>query len=814
VPRGARPGSIRRRLTLQVLLVGLVPLLLLAAVAALTVERAAGAFQRGLDASAHAMEQQLVAAGLVKAAEDLAARIDAYVAERVKDVKIWASAPPVVEAAVRGDALARQRGWPRYPELAGDEQAVARIEAEMRERRSLDPVPAATQYLRDQLAAWPTFRELFVTDRNGYNVAVSNPTSDFVQSDEEWWVRAWEHGVDIGGTTLNPRRARAGDEPTGARVVFDESAGVWSLAIAVRVDHPRTGQPVGVLKAVLDISAVQALATRVAATIPGADVKVVVAATGDLVADTAVQHARRFVMTREGNLLARRFAPAEALARRDGARTGYLVARAVGGEGEQVVGWARTAGRGDFAELPDVAGLGWGVIVGQPKAVAFAALGALGGVQATLAAQRRALPAVIAGVVALAAAGLLGLGLVVGRRLTVPIRELSDAARRVSTGDLAVQVPVRSADELGQLALTFNETVRRLSTLVRTEAERDEERRQREALQRNIMRFLDVATEIARGDLTRRGEVTADVLGSVVDAVNLMVEELSRLVGDVRRAAQQVAASAAEVIVALEQTAAGAQAQAREATAVAGAMEALTTSVRRVADHAVASAQAARRALEASERGDQAVRATLAGMEKIRGEVQAIARRITSLADRALEISEIVTTIEDFAGQTNLLALNAAIEAAGAGEYGQRFTVVADEIRKLAERSARAAKEIGGLIRTVQAETQEAVLAMDEGTAEVERGHRLALEAGESLRAIAAIARESAALADGISGAAREQVRGVEHAAVAVQTIAGVAVQTEKSVVDTRRTMDQLVALADELLAGLARFKLSPEGRP
>ncbi len=357
--------------------------------------------------------------------------------------------------------------------------------------------------------------------------------------------------------------------------------------------------------------------------------------------------------------------------------------------------------------------------------------------------------------------------------------------------------------------MTFNESIVRLRSLVQTEAERDEERRRHENLQRNITRFLDIATEISQGDLTRRGEVTSDVLGSVVDAINVMVGELATIIDDVRDAAQQVLANANEMIDAMEQTAGGAQTQSREAVAVSSAMETLTRSMRRVAEDAESSSASARRAFDAATKGEQAVRASLTGMQRIRGEVQRISRKVKSLADRSLEISEIVNTIEDIASQTHLLALNAAIEAAGAGESGLRFAVVAEEVRKLAERSGKAAKDIVVLIKAVQSETQQAVVAMEEGTKEVEAGYKVTVEAGESLHQIGEIAQKSSALAWDISQATQEQVRGVEGGAVAVQSIAGVAVQTEKAVLETRKTMDQLIRVAEALMASLARFKLA-----
>jgi twitching motility protein PilJ len=398
---------------------------------------------------------------------------------------------------------------------------------------------------------------------------------------------------------------------------------------------------------------------------------------------------------------------------------------------------------------------------------------------------------------------------VFARRLTRPIAQIVRVAERVGRGDLSETLKVSARDEIGQLAHTFNDTVVRLRSQVMTETERDDEKRKREELQRNIQTFLDTVMEIAQGDLSRRGQVTPDVLGNVVDSINVMVEEIAALLADVRHAALRVAANANDMIGATDQMAGGAQAQAREITTVSRGMESMSRSVREVAKTAEAAAGAARRTLDVAQKGDHAVRDSLAGMQRIRGEVQIIAKKIKGLGDRSLEISAIVNLIEELASHTNLLALNAAIEAAGAGEAGLRFGVVADEIRKLAERAAKATKDVAALIRTVQTETQEAVAAMEEGTREVEAGYQVTVRAEEYLKEIAGTSTASAELAQGISRTSAQQADGVEGVAKAMHAIAQVAVDTEQAVLQTRKTVEDLVKLADELTRSLSRFKLA-----
>ena len=292
-----------------------------------------------------------------------------------------------------------------------------------------------------------------------------------------------------------------------------------------------------------------------------------------------------------------------------------------------------------------------------------------------------------------------------------------------------------------------------------------------------------------------------------------MLDNFTKVLERVRKAAMEVTACSNNILVAADEMQAGATQQDQEITNTSSAVEELTVSMKQVSNNAEASAEAARRALDAAEQGNRAVRDTLEGMQRIRSSVQATAKKIKSLGDRSLEISEIINVINDITEQTNLLALNAAIEAARAGEAGRGFAVVADEVRKLAEHSRSATKDIAALIKAIQAETNEAVVVMEEGTKEVESGATLADQAGRALDAISSVVRQSAELVQEISLASKQQVRGTEGVAHAMQIISNITRQTSQGTRGTVATVSQLVKLSDQLNEALAQFRAQRQRR-
>jgi twitching motility protein PilJ len=393
--------------------------------------------------------------------------------------------------------------------------------------------------------------------------------------------------------------------------------------------------------------------------------------------------------------------------------------------------------------------------------------------------------------------------------IMVPVKRLSDFSERLSQGDFRAKASVESVDDFGYIAENLNRAAEESSrAMFNQEAQ--------ESLQKSVTEFLTITSQIARGDMTLRGKVTSDALGNVVDSVNYMLDNFCKVLERVRKAAVDVQSSANEILIASEEMSSGAIQQDQEITNTSSAVEELTVSMKQVSNNAEASAEAARRALDAAEQGNRSVRDTLEGMQRIRSSVQATAKRIKALGDRSLEISEIVNVINDITEQTNLLALNAAIEAARAGEAGRGFAVVADEVRKLAEHSRNATKDIAALIKAIQAETNDAVVVMEEGTKEVEIGAKLADQAGKALEAISTVVRQSAELVQEISLASKQQVRGTEGVANAMQIISNITRQTSQGARQTARTVEQLVHMSEQLNEALSQFRVSTtiEARP
>ena len=396
----------------------------------------------------------------------------------------------------------------------------------------------------------------------------------------------------------------------------------------------------------------------------------------------------------------------------------------------------------------------------------------------------------------------LSIGYWVALKMALGLSQVARVAQLAAGGNYQARATVSSKDELGQMATSFNTMLDRITALVTSESERDD-------MQKRLMGFLVLVSDVSKGDLTKRGEVTADMFGNMADAFNLMIQRFAQLMKQVREAADRVNMSAGMLRDNASQMAGTARHQADESVKTLGEVELLTSQMRQVAETAGTSSESAKQVLQATDRGRVAVQATMKDMQGIRSSVQRMSKQVKALGDRSVEISQIVSTIRDIANQTNLLALNAAIEAAGAGEAGARFAVVADQVRKLAESSTQATKEIGELVKVIQTETQDAVVTMEHETQAVEAGSASALRTGEVFNEISEIAKRSAELALTIAHAAVNQTASTDKVGRSIKEFAGGAAETQKATDSARVTVEDMATLAAGLTSSVDRFKLA-----
>lgn len=389
--------------------------------------------------------------------------------------------------------------------------------------------------------------------------------------------------------------------------------------------------------------------------------------------------------------------------------------------------------------------------------------------------------------------------------ISKPINVLAETADRVAKGDNSARAMVTTDDEIGQLADAFNSMI---DARVKAKEDTDDYKR----LQEGIRDLLKVASEASDGNLAVRAQVTEGALGNVSDAINLMLENVSDLLKEVQTAANRVASSATEIQASSEQLSQGSVKQTGEIVNTTTAVQEMAANIESVSNNATSAAEAATRARQAAENGAKAVQQVIDGMERIRQNVQAGAKKIKRLGERSMEISTIVNTISQISSQTDMLALNAAIEAARAGEHGRGFTVVAEEVRKLAERTATATKEIEKLISGIQAETNESVSAMEQQTVEVESESQVVASTGSELDRIRESSGQSAELINEINLAAKQQVRGASGVVKAMETVSTIAQQAQTGANQTKRATESLASLSSELLSSLSKFKIASNG--
>jgi twitching motility protein PilJ len=335
-----------------------------------------------------------------------------------------------------------------------------------------------------------------------------------------------------------------------------------------------------------------------------------------------------------------------------------------------------------------------------------------------------------------------------------------------------------------------------------------EEETKNEANQMAILRLLDELADLADGDLTTQATVTEDFTGAIADSINFAIDQMRALVTAINETAVQVASAAQETQSTAMHLADAAEHQAQEIAGASAAINEMAVSIDQVSSNASESTLVAERSVTIANKGAEVVQATINGMDNIREQIQETSKRIKRLGESSQEIGDIISLINDIADQTNILSLNAAIQASMAGDAGRGFAVVADEVQRLAERSAAATKQIEALVKTIQNDTNEAVISMEHTTAEVVRGARLAQDAGVALEEIEIVSKSLADLIQNISNAARQQASSAGHISNTMNVIQEITSQTSAGTTATAKSIGNLAEMATKLRESVAGFKL------
>jgi methyl-accepting chemotaxis protein len=398
-----------------------------------------------------------------------------------------------------------------------------------------------------------------------------------------------------------------------------------------------------------------------------------------------------------------------------------------------------------------------------------------------------------------------GLTFVVGyftiRSVTRQITSITDLLTQIGIGNFAARAEVLSRDELGRVAQSLNAMLDNTLRLIQSEQERD-------AIQASIKKLLDEVSGVATGDLSVEAEVGTDFTGAIADSFNFMISQLREIVANVQEATQQVTTSASTIQQSTEQLSRGSEAQVSQIVQTSHSIDEIAKSIQMVAASTQQSATVASEARTSARRGTEMVHNTIGAMDRIRNQVQETSKRIKRLGESSQEIGEITQLIGDIADRTSILALNASIQAAMAGEAGQGFAVVAEEVERLAERANNATKQIETLVKTIQTDTNEAVSAMEESTREVVEGSKLAQQAGQTLNEIDNVSNRLAELIQTISSATKDQARGADALTRSMNEINAVTQQTAQGTKQAATSVSKLARLADALRVSVANFKL------
>ncbi|MDY0189682.1 MAG: methyl-accepting chemotaxis protein [Desulfuromonas sp.] len=387
------------------------------------------------------------------------------------------------------------------------------------------------------------------------------------------------------------------------------------------------------------------------------------------------------------------------------------------------------------------------------------------------------------------------------KKLDDSLQQLRMSIERALQGDLSA-VKLNAKDEIATTALLYNSLIEKYKDAIIADTER-------ETTQENLIGFLEVVSEAADGDLTMKAPVTADAFGSIADAYNLMVESLSELLKDTKLNANDVGEQSRNLIRIFQDMEMGAETQSSQVVKATEIVNQSEIAARDITEKAALAQQVANQVDRVTAQGSNLVNDNIEGMQLIRVTVQVINKKMKSLSERLLEIGTISQLISEIATRTTILAMNASIEASRAGEQGRGFLVISDEIKRLADKSAEATKQIGGVIKSIQSEANEVTLSLEEETKTVETQSKLAQDTGESFSAIQEAISQSRTVVDEITALSKDQFAMTRNVEAVMKQVSEISSLTLQQVKDSAAITTGLSAQSGELLSSIDAFRLA-----
>lgn len=661
------------------------------------------------------------------------------------------------------------------------------LEQRYRETKLFNPDPVLNNYLK-QIAGPDRVSEMFITEKYGFNIAHNQPTSDLIQNDETWWPIVKKNGEWLGD------------------LISDESSRRAQIDSVHAITDPNSGEFLGIIKMAIPDSVFKGVATYLNNTelLDQGTVQVLDPATGEIfvtVTSTGVSPSKEI---QGGETVA---AMAQAMAKGLPTEASSLSTniQQIINNAEVEESYISEAGersirisfrhQGRVYEATTVPGTDWVAM----SSVANETLQQAGNELIPT----FALTGILLGGTAV------GIAFLLARQLAAPLSNVSESAQKAAAGDFSVRAQPQGTQETQVLAQSYNNLVEQVQRLLREQEETaEQQRREREELEEEVSRLMTDIENASEGDLTVRAQLMEGDIGIVADLFNAVVENLQDTARQVKAAASRVSNSLGENETAIRQLAESAIEEADEIQSTLNSVEAMNRSIQEVADNAQKAASIADTAFTTAQEGNQAMEQTVQSIQGLRSTVGETSKKMKQMGESAQKISQVVSLIDEISLKTSLLAINASVEANRAGELGQGFTAVAEQVESLAEQSASAAKEIAQIVANIQNDTQEAIETMEQGTTEVVESTRSVEETKARLAEVVERSEEINNLMQSISNSTVSQAETSQAVSQLMEQVTRSSQERSQTSKDVAEAIQETSQVAKRLETSVEQFKV------